>query len=86
LSPFLQENCPGYHTHQSRFGPRSNRSEKIKSHRAEDRLDTVDSGSYGDCCVDEIPLGFALGVGLSPRKRHSSRLASRRGALSLQVT
>jgi len=59
---------------------------KIKSHLAEDRPDTVDSGSSGDCRVDEISLGFALDVGLSPRKRRSSRLASRRGALSLQVT
>lgn len=79
----LQENRPGYHTYQSRLGPRSDRSEKTKSHRAEAGLDTMGSRGYGDRRDDEIPPGFALGVGFPPRQRHSSCLASRRGALPL---
>lgn len=82
---FLQENRSGYHTHQSRLGSRSDRSEKIESHRAEAGLDTVGGGSYGGRYDDEIPLGFALGVGFPPREHHSSCLAGRGGALPLQA-
>ena len=82
----LQENRPGHHTCQSRLGSRSGGSKKVKSNRTEAGFDTVGSGSCSGCRVDEISLGFAMGMGFPPWKRHSSRLASRRGVLSLQAT
>lgn len=43
-------------------------------------------GSNGGDSVDEISLGFTLDMGFPPWKRHSGRLASRCGALPLQIT
>lgn len=81
----LQENRSGYHTHQSGLGPRSNRSEKIENHRAKAGIDTLGDRNYCDRRNDEIPLGFALGVGIPSRQHHSSCLASRGSALPFQA-
>lgn len=43
-------------------------------------------GGHGNSGDDEIPFAYALGMGFSARGHYSSRFASRRRALPLQVT